>query len=280
MAAIRIASASLVAGLVFAIANAGSAALIGYYAMNETNSPSAGTSVGDSSLSLQNGAMASDAIPAVGAAEGIASVNPFYGTAFSFNAATTDLNYVDINPFTGLTRDGALTYAMWIKPGASQLSEPTMIGSNGRGYDLRVAPSGSDWSVAFKNGTSVFSLITSATVTTGVWTHVAVTKDINGSGGSNLANVNVYINGSLVQSGTIGRAVSGNPARLFLGTGALATQYYNGGLDEVRVYNEVLDANTIAGLAVVPEPSAALLIASAFAVIGGVKFRRRVFGRV
>jgi hypothetical protein len=275
MSASRFATTGLIAGVVFGLANTGTAALIGYYAMNETNNPSVGTGVADSSPSVQNGTMLSDAVPTVGATEGIASVNPFYGTAFSFNASSTDLNYVDVNPFAGLTRDGALTYAMWIKPGATQLSEPTMIGSNGRGYDLRLAPSGSDWNVAFKNGTSVFSLITTATVATDVWTHVAVTKDVNGSGGTNLANVSFYINGSLVQSGTIGRAVTNNPARLFLGTGALTNQYYNGGLDEVHVYNEVLDANAIAGLAVVPEPSAMFLVVLGSIGMIGTAFRRR-----
>jgi hypothetical protein len=91
-----------------------------------------------------------------------------------------------------------------------------------------------------------------------------------------LANVQFYINGVLAETSTIGRtSQSGNPARMFIGTGSLTTRYYNGGIDELHIYNEVVDAATIAGLAVVPEPSAIVLVVSGLACVGWGARRRR-----
>jgi hypothetical protein len=263
--------------MVFAAANNSIAALVGYYALNETNNPSLGTSVADSSGNSRNGIMTSDGTPApgIGAQEGIPSVDPIYGTAFNFSSAVTDRGYVDINPFSGaLTRDGALTYAAWIKPAASQLIDSTFTGGTGSGFDFRLVASGLNWNLLLKSGNSASSATSTGTVLSDVWTHVAVTKDANGSAGTNLANVTFYINGVAAGTTTIGRAGSGTPARWFLGSGALTTEYYNGGLDEVRIYNEVLDANAIAALAVVPEPSTAFLITMGVCV-GVVMFGRR-----
>lgn len=228
--------------------------LVGYYPLDELNSPSLGTSITDSSGNAHDGIMVTDAVPGAGAIEGVASANAaLYGTAYSFSSAPTDLGYVDINPspaFTFLTRDGALTYAAWIKPAATQdFAKPTFIGTNGSAFDFRIAPSGSDWNLQLQSGnTPTSGLATAATIPSDAWTHVAVTKDVYDAG-TLTANVGFYINGILAESGTVSRAGNGSTRRLFFGTGNAVDQYYNGGLDEVHVYNEVLDAATIAGLA-------------------------------
>ena len=281
MLASRIAKVCVVACVVFAMAKTSSGALVVYYGMNETTNPSLGETVVDSSGNGRNSTMASDAVGSpVGAVVGVASANAgLYGTAYDFTAGA--LNYTDnfSNIPTGnWTRDGALTYAAWVKPNSIQsFSRPTMAGTTGGSYDFRIAPSGSDWSLQLQSGNTVTSsLISAATIPSDEWTHVAVTKDVNGSAGTNLASVSFYINGVLAESGTIARAGSGtNIIRLFVGTASAATMYYEGGLDEVRIYNEVLDGATIAGLAAVPEPGSTFMAVIGLIAVAGSRLRKR-----
>src|SRR3954447_26632632 len=94
----RIAKVGLVCGIVFAMANTCCAAMIGQYHLDELNGTAVGTTVFDTSPALKNGLTASDnATTPVGPTEGIASVDPVYGTAYSFDAFT-NLSYVNINP--------------------------------------------------------------------------------------------------------------------------------------------------------------------------------------
>jgi hypothetical protein len=202
----------------------------------------------------------------VGGTEGIASANAaLYGTAFSFNYVAPDFgNYVDIGQnnttFNFLTRDGALSYAAWIKPSATQdFPLPTFIGTPGSAFDFRIAQpaSGPDWNLRLQSGnTAASGVATTVTIPSDVWTHVAVTKEAYNATTNPTPAVKFYVNGVFAESGTVGRAGSGSTTkRLFIGAGALTTEYYKGGVDEVYVYDEVLDASTIAGLAgVAPLP--------------------------
>jgi hypothetical protein len=264
----RFAKVSLVFGVVFATANTGTAAMIGQYHLDELNGTSVGTTVFDTSPALKNGVTASDNVATpVGPTEGIASVNPIYGTAYGFDAIT-NLSYVNINPNgAGLTRDSALSYAAWIKPSSTQLGFSTFIGTSGRGYDFRVIADGSGgWNLrlASSNSDSSLAFATSlGSIPSDVWTHVAVTKDASGSTTTSTANVIFYINGVAGTPTTVLRAGatnSGAITNIFVGGGALTTRYFNGGVDEAYIYNEVLDATTIAGLAGVPEPSVIVLV--------------------
>jgi len=78
---------------------------------------------------------------------------------------------------------------------------------------------------------------------TGVWTHVAVTR--TGT------TVRIYVNGSLAGSGTI----SGSPADLgtttlnYLGKSQFGDPYFDGALDDFRLYSQALSASEITSLA-------------------------------
>jgi len=262
--------------VICAMANVASAGLIAYYGLNETDpvtlkdKPAA-----DSSGSNFNGTYRS-AVAGAGATS-IASAEPSrYGAAVHLDSAVNK-DWVEVTPFSGLNQDGAFTYAAWLNPDSTQLTSPTVIGNlrdDQRGYDLRIVPSGSGWSLRLSNPTGIPTTFTTvATIPSGVWTHVAVTKDVNGSGGTDLSNVQFYVNGSPIDSGTIGRTGVTSQSTFYIGVGRSANQYYGGGIDEVRVYNEVLDATTIAGLAAVPEPASLLLLLSS--MVGAVVIRRR-----
>jgi hypothetical protein len=262
--------------IICAKANVASATLIGYYGLNEAD-PLLGKTAVESS-SGQNGTYLS----AGTGPTSIASVNAgLYGTAVHLNSTAGNTDYIDIPTFTGLTQTGAFTYAAWVNPDSTQLASPTIIGnlnSNLRGYDLRIAPSGSDWSLRLTNPSGLpTSYTTIATIPSGVWTHVAVTKDVNDSGGigTNTSNIQFYVNGSLVESGTIGLTGATAASHYYIGAGRSGTQYFGGGVDEVRIYDQVLDATAIADLAAggVPEPTGLFLISSS--IVGAVIIRRR-----
>jgi hypothetical protein len=91
-------------------------------------------------------------------------------------------------------------------------------------------------------------------VNDGQWHNIAMTR--NASSGV----VQLYVDGVLNGTGTFD---TGNKASQFSVIGALTDvasdgvtrtgdNYFNGQLDEVRIYNQVLGANEIAGLAIVP----------------------------
>jgi hypothetical protein len=209
-----------------------------------------------------------------------------YGTAYDF--VNTDQSQVDVNNGSTniLSRDSAFTYALWLKPGATQMAPTTtVIGTTGHGYQLQIVQSGSNWALKLANHNSPAPSLTSTiAIPSDVWTHVAITKDPTVSGS---AAVSFYVNGGLLngglqESGTIGQSSgtsstgsNGAARRMFFGASGVIENYYQGGMDEVYVYNEVLDAATIAGLSVVPEPGSLVLISLGAVSMGGYFLRKR-----
>lgn len=249
--------------IICAMANVASATLVGYYGLNETDT-SLNSVVADSSPDHLNpgkylGEVAPTSIPSVNAAS--------YGTAVHFTSTSLNTSYADLAPFiNGIAQNSAFTYTAWINPDAVQRANPTIIGnlnSNQRGYDLRIAlptdGDGSVWNLKLNQpiGTSLpISYVTTATIPSGAWTHVAVTKDVNDSGsggaGSNTSAVKFYVNGILVESTDIGQTGPLTPDHYYIGAGRSTTAYFSGGIDEVRIYDEVLNATAIAALAALP----------------------------
>jgi hypothetical protein len=248
--------------IICAMANVASATLVGYYRLDEPDPLLFQIAVDSSPSGVNSGAyFATGSGPT-----SIASVNAgLYGTAVHFDSVSS-LDYVQINSLTGgPTQNSALTYAAWIKPDTVQQANPTIVANSksAGGYDLRIVlPSGGDGSVwnlqLAANGatTTPASYITTATIPAGAWTHFAFTKDVNDSGsggaGSNTSALKFYVNGSLVESSDISQPGSTNPGRYFIAAGRPATSYFGGGLDEVHIYNEALDATAIAALAALP----------------------------
>lgn len=102
----------------------------------------------------------------------------------------------------------------------------------------------------------------------GQWYHMAVTWDRNGSN----VDLQLFVNGLLRQSATT--AWSDPGTSFFLGGGHNGNTYGNGLWDDVRIYERVLTADQIYGIAYAPEPgSLALVLLGGLAlVIGRVKF--------
>lgn len=91
------------------------------------------------------------------------------------------------------------------------------------------------------------------------WAHVAVVYSKTAS------NCDLYIDGSHVASNYTGYAISAHPTAEALSLGSYgrytpSLNYYNGALDDFRVYNNALSAGEVAELATVPEPSSIVML--------------------
>ncbi|MCX7834832.1 MAG: choice-of-anchor D domain-containing protein [bacterium] len=132
-----------------------------------------------------------------------------------------------------------LTIAFWIQPTGPGVSNPRIVkvgtpGGAGNYYEVSLIGTGSPRSLTFNAiGSSSFQLTTG-----GPWQHVAITYD-----GS---YVRYYLNGSLsnsvAYSGTLG---SFSSAKLTIGYNDNNNDYFNGFLDEIRIYNRALTASEI-----------------------------------
>ncbi len=94
-------------------------------------------------------------------------------------------------------------------------------------------------------------------ISTGQWTHLAVTRD--GASGA----VKLYVNGVLDASGTAGTAVLNANPNINIGGNTLDGRYFNGAIDDVRFYSRVLTPGEIATLLPSTPPSVVLSTANA-----------------
>ncbi len=110
---------------------------------------------------------------------------------------------------------------------------------------------------------------TASLLANNTWVHVAITK-------SSTTGVSFYINGTLVGSvaGATESANSAGANNWFIGNGADLARQFVGGIDEVRIYNGVLDQTQIQGISAIPEPSTYAAIFGACA-LGVAVWRRR-----
>jgi chitodextrinase len=162
-----------------------------------------------------------------------------YGKALSFNGTNARVNINDAN---SLDLTNAMTLEAWVRPTALSGYRSVILKerSGGLSYSLYAANSSASPSApgTFVNvGGSDFGATTPTQLALNTWTHLAGTYD-----GSNLR---LYINGALVStqavSGTM--IVSGNALRI--GGNSVWGEYFNGTIDEVRVYNVALTAAQI-----------------------------------
>jgi hypothetical protein len=105
----------------------------------------------------------------------------------------------------------------------------------------------------------------------GTWQHVAFTNDEAGL-------QKIFVNGEEVTSGAAGTGggisnATQQARNLLIGT-SLNGGSFSGSLDEIKVYNETLNADQIRAASVIPEPSSVALLALATAGIGMIRRRR------
>jgi hypothetical protein len=163
-----------------------------------------------------------------------------YGNALSFDGSSS---YVDLGNPALLQITGSMTWSAWVKAGANPADDGEIVAKSDStsGWQLKTSPdtgpqtfgirvSGGGTTLAKRYSTSIRSL--------GVWYHVAGVYDASAT------TLSVYVNGVLDNGALIGTipasqvnsAVNVNIGRR---TGGF---YFNGVIDEVRIYNRALSA--------------------------------------
>lgn len=144
-------------------------------------------------------------------------------------------DYVSVAHSSDLSISGAMSITAWVNP--DSLSGFPMFVSKraGSGHAYQFYSTGNK--LNYNNGTIVQS---TGTISTGAWTHVAVT--FNGAGG-----VTFYINGSSAGTATAATTNPTNTQAVDLGK-AYNGNYLNGKMDEVAFFNLELSASTISNI--------------------------------
>jgi hypothetical protein len=151
--------------------------------------------------------------------------------ALNFNGSTA---YVDTGASANLQLS-VFTYAAWVKTSSASDQSIISIGTSG-GTEFRV---NSDLTMyLIKTNLAAIGLSTGK-VTSGTWTHVAVTYDSSG-------NYSFYVNGAAAGSGTSPQTF------IWIGNGLIGRQtsgeYFNGSIDDLRVYDTAMSASQVAAL--------------------------------
>jgi hypothetical protein len=159
-----------------------------------------------------------------------------YGGALSFNGSTGRVS-VPASPSLGLS--SAMTLMAWIQPTANQSGWRTIMQRQTDAYFLNASndsgplrPSGGG---TIGGGTPWVSGPTASPVN--AWTHVALTYDG--------AALRLFVNGTQVATGAASGAIQASSNPLWIGGNNPYGEYFQGLIDEARVYNRALTATDI-----------------------------------
>lgn len=161
-----------------------------------------------------------------------------YGKALSFNGTSA---YVSVPDSNSLDLTNKMTLEAWVRPTSSSGWRTVMMKENGNELAYGMYARGSSdrpsgW-IRTPSSSSSKSVVGPAKLTLNTWTHLAMTYDGT--------NMRLYTNGSLVktQAATGNIYNSSNPLKF--GGNAMWNEYFAGQLDEIRIYNRVLNTSEI-----------------------------------
>ncbi len=226
---------------------------VGYWRLGEA--PNAAIAV-DSSASGFHGNYNSSVSP--GASGALAYPN----TAANFVGDGFNGGFVDVGYQSALDLTSEFTVEAWLKTsaiGGTQriVSNRFYGGSFGQGYGVGIE----DSHLIF-TAYGVEDYRTAEAVTTGEWYHLAIVVDAQGG-------PTFYLNGELFQVFASAGAIAASSSALEIGRspmadGSFSFEPFSGVLDEVAIYDHMLDADSIRMhyQAAVPEPAASAMLAT------------------
>jgi hypothetical protein len=166
-----------------------------------------------------------------------------FGQAATFNGSSS---YIALsgNPINGLSN---ISISFWIKPDdvSSDQYITTFVNSDGgwNGFGIRISSSAKIQIVRANSGTVTTSENSTASLSTGSWKHIVVT--------SSQSELKIYIDGVLDSTHSISGFTTNNTGEYNIGALKNAgsySQFYDGVLDEVRVFNKVISSQDVSTL--------------------------------
>jgi hypothetical protein len=229
---------TLAAGVTVTVSNSGaSSGLVAAYAFSEGT----GTAVADASGNGNNGTLNS----------GVTwSTQGRFGNALSFNGTT---GFVTVPDAPSLRLTGTMTLEAWVYPTSLSGSWRDVIYKGNDNYYLEAL---STQGGAPATGGTFGETYGLSALALNTWSHLAATYD--------RVTLRLYVNGVQVASRALTGPIATSNNPLQIGGDSIYGQYFQGLIDEVRVYNRVLsqaeiqtDMNTAVGAMVaVPDTQA------------------------
>ena len=156
-----------------------------------------------------------------------------FGKALSFNGTSARVTIADA-PSLDLTN--AFTLEGWAFPIVTQVGWRTLVAKDVNQYYLMTSSSGTRTPAVGGTYTGGQQLYAPNPLPVNTWTHRAATYD--------RVTLRLYVNGVQVASRALTTVVATSTAALNVGANSYG-EYFNGVIDEVRVYNRALTANEI-----------------------------------
>ncbi len=162
-----------------------------------------------------------------------------YGDALSFNGSNAWVTVAD-NALLHLTT--GMTVEAWVKPAAASSDWAAAVikerGTTGLAYALYATDGAAKPPAGYVNKSGTDYHATAASVLAlNAWTHLAVTYDGT--------TIRLYVNGTQAASKAVSGSINSSTAPLRFGGDSVWGEYFNGLIDEVRVYNRALSATEV-----------------------------------
>ena len=161
--------------------------------------------------------------------------------------------YISDGDQTGLDITGDISVEAWIKleqlPSAITNVFTLLAKEDGtnRSYDAFINPDNKIWFIFF-SGSAVYSRAYTTTALTsadvGEWIHIAITADVS----EKASGIKIYKNGvaeTMTGSTNNATSIQNSSAMVSIGARSDESQYFDGLLDEVRVWNDIRTATEI-----------------------------------
>ena len=208
-------------GIAVGVVNAATTGLVAAYAFNEGN----GTTTADSSGNGNTGTLTATAWTTAGR----------YGTALTFNGSSS---WVTVLGSASLNLTTAFTLESWVKPTALNSWQAAVIkeASGGLSYAVYANTSSRTPAAALHTSSDV-NLYGSSALPLNSWSHITASYDG--------ATVKLYVNGALVNSQSWTGQMPSSTSPLRIGGDSAWGEYFQGTIDEVRVYNRALSVTEI-----------------------------------
>ena len=156
-----------------------------------------------------------------------------FGSAMRFNGSST---IVTVPDSASLDLTTAMTLEAWVKPAVAQSGWRTVMHKNVDRFYLFVSSNGDTPATGGTFGSGNQNTVAPSALPVNVWSHLAATFDGK--------TVKLYINGELVASQPQGTPLTTSTGTFQIG-GSSYGEFFNGWLDEIRIYNRALSAAEI-----------------------------------
>jgi hypothetical protein len=123
-----------------------------------------------------------------------------------------------------------LTVEAWIYP----LDVSTNIAIAGKDYSYFMRENGNSLQIWYYNNTGALNYVAASTLYVNRWFHIVSTINVSG-------NVSLYMDG--IRKNTqpfLGTSIASSTGPVTIGINAVAGAYFNGTVDEVRIYNRAI----------------------------------------